>query len=166
MEGGSQERRRRGGTLNVAGIAGLGKAVEVAAADMEKNNRHLKELKTRLVTGLRDTFPGLIAFNGDIENGASHIVNCSFRLDDQKSLDGEMLLLNLDIEGICVSNGSACTSGAVEASHVLTALGMVTPTAKSSLRFSLSKFNTAEEIDYTLDKLGAIVKRMLQTADA
>jgi cysteine desulfurase len=165
MEGGSQERRRRGGTLNVPGIVGLGKAIEIAATEMEQNNRHLRILKKKLVDGLRLTFPDMVVFNGDIEHGANHIVNCSFKLNDEKSLDGEMLLLNLDIEGICISNGSACTSGAVEASHVLTALGMVTPTAKSSLRFSLSKFNTEEDIDYTLEKLETIIRRMCQTAE-
>jgi cysteine desulfurase len=166
MEGGSQERRRRGGTLNVPGIVGMGKAIEIAAAEMDENVSHLMQMKKKLVGGLRASFPDLIAFNGDAEDGAPHIVNCSFCLDEEKSLDGEMLLLNLDIEGICISNGSACTSGAVEASHVLTALGMVTPTAKSSLRFSLSKYNTDEDIDYTLSKLQAVVKRMLETATA
>jgi len=77
-------------------------------------------------------------------------------------LDGEMLLLNLDIEGICCSNGSACSSGAVEPSHVLLSLGLVTPTAKSSLRFSLGKSNTIEDIDYTIEKLDMVVHRMLK----
>lgn len=164
MEGGSQERKRRGGTLNVPGIVGLGKALELAVDEMDQNQTYIQELQQRVVTGLKERFPDLIAFNGDPANGIYNIVNFSFPLDDNKALDGEMLLLNLDVEGICCSNGSACTSGAVEASHVLMALGMVTPTAKSSLRFSLSKNNTREDIDYTLDKLDAIVHRMLETA--
>lgn len=164
MEGGSQERRRRGGTLNVAGIVGLGEAADIAVNEREKNMAHIKELSSRLVNGLREAFPEILAFNGNPETGAPNIVNCSFPLDPENALDGEMLLLNLDIEGICVSNGSACTSGAVEASHVLTALGMVTPTAKSSIRFSLSKYNTIEEVDYTVSKLKGIITRMLKTS--
>ncbi len=163
MEGGSQERRRRGGTLNVPGIVGLAKAIELADAEMEQNRSHIEALKDRLVVGLKDRFGSLISFNGCTDNGCYFIVNISFPLDDEKALDGEMLLLNLDIEGICVSNGSACTSGAVEPSHVLLALGMVTPTAKSSLRMSIGKYNTVEEIDYTLNKLDAIVHRMMKS---
>lgn len=163
MEGGSQERRRRGGTLNVPGIVGMAKALELAVAEMDQTRAHITRLKTILTDGLRSAFPDLIAFNGDIENGLYNIVNCSFPLDGDRSLDGEMLLLNLDIEGICCSNGSACTSGAVEASHVLMALGMVTPTAKSSLRFSIGKNNTEDDIRYTLEKLQIIVARMLKT---
>ncbi len=163
MEGGAQERRRRGGTLNVAGIVGLGKAIEIATNERDANVEHITGVSKKLVSGLREHFPDLIAFNGCPDKGVPHIVNCSFPLDESESLDGEMLLLNLDIEGICVSNGSACTSGAVEPSHVLMALGMVTPTAKSSIRFSLSKYNTPEEIDYVLEKVPAIINRMLGT---
>lgn len=165
MEGGSQERRRRGGTLNVPGIVGLGAAIEIAVTEMEQNRAHIKKLSERLCGGLKEKFPGLVAFNGDPETGVPNIVNCSFPLDEDKSLDGEMLLLNLDIDGICVSNGSACTSGAVEASHVLMALGLVTPTAKSSIRFSFSKYNTIEDVDYALEKLGAIIERMMKAAE-
>ncbi len=166
MEGGSQERRRRGGTLNVPGIVGLGKAVEIATTEMEQNTAHLEELSTLLVSGLKDAFPDLIAFNGCPDRGVPYIINCSFPLDEERSLDGEMLLLNLDIEGICVSNGSACTSGAVEASHVLTALGMVTPTAKSSVRFSLSKYNTKEEMTRVVASLKNIIDRMMKSQPA
>ncbi len=165
MEGGSQERRRRGGTLNVPGIIGLAKAMELAHAEMNLNQQHISSLKQRLVYGLKERFSGLVAFNGDVENGLYNIVNISFPLDGERSLDGEMLLLNLDVDGICCSNGSACTSGAVEASHVLMALGLVTPTAKSSLRFSIGKHNTSDDIDYTLDRLEIIVQRMLKTVD-
>jgi cysteine desulfurase len=163
MEGGSQERRRRGGTLNVPGIIGLAKAMELADAEMENNRNHIEALKDRLVSGLKDRFGSMLSFNGCMENGCYYIVNISFPLEDDKALDGEMLLLNLDIENICVSNGSACTSGAVEPSHVLMALGMVTPTAKSSLRLSIGKHNTIEEIDFTLEKLDSVVHRMLKS---
>jgi cysteine desulfurase len=163
MEGGSQERRRRGGTLNVPGIIGLAKAMELADAEMEQNRIYIEALKNMLVEGLKDRFGSLVSFNGCMENGSFFIVNISFPLDDEKALDGEMLLLNLDIEGICVSNGSACTSGAVEPSHVLMALGMVTPTAKSSLRLSIGKHNTPDEIAFTLEKLDQIVNRMMKS---
>ncbi len=163
MEGGSQERRRRGGTLNVAGIVGIGRAIEIATAEREKNVAHITEVNKALVNDLKEAFPNFIDFNGCPERGVPHIVNCSFPLDEENALDGEMLLLNLDIDGICVSNGSACTSGAVEASHVLMALGMVTPTAKSSIRFSLSKYNTVEEMHDVVKKLKAIVERMMDS---
>lgn len=163
MEGGSQERRRRGGTLNVAGIIGLAKAIELAHTEMDQNRVHIEGLKNRLVDGLKQRFGDGVAFNGCMDTGCFYIVNISFPMDDDNALDGEMLLLNLDIDGICVSNGSACTSGAVEPSHVLMALGMVTPTAKSSLRMSIGKHNTIEDIDYTLTKLEGIVTRMMKT---
>jgi len=163
MEGGSQERRRRGGTLNVAGIIGLAKAIELANTEIDQNRVHIEGLKKRLVDGLKQRFGDGVAFNGCMDTGCFYIVNISFPMDDDNALDGEMLLLNLDIDGICVSNGSACTSGAVEPSHVLMALGMVTPTAKSSLRMSIGKHNTIEDIDYTLMKLESIVTRMMKT---
>jgi cysteine desulfurase len=166
MEGGSQERRRRGGTLNVPGIIGLAKAMELASIEMDQNRVHIQTLKRILVQGLKEQLKDMIAFNGDVEDGLYNIVNCSFPLDDNLSLDGEMLLLNLDVDGICCSNGSACTSGAVEASHVLMALGMVTPTAKSSLRFSIGKQNTVDDIHYTLEKLDIIVHRMVNMVNS
>lgn len=163
MEGGSQERRRRGGTLNVPGIIGMATAIELAVAEMEANRQHITALKHQLVDGLRQRFGEQVRFNGSVDEGCYYILNLSFPLEHDQALDGEMLLLNLDIEGICVSNGSACTSGAIEPSHVLVALGMVTPTAKSSVRISLGKHNTSEEIAYTLEALDNIVHRMLQT---
>ncbi len=90
------------------------------------------------------------------------MVNVSFPMESSKVLDGEMLLLNLDIEGICCSNGSACTSGAIEPSHVLMGIGRDLQTAKSSVRLSLGKDNTEEEIDYTLEKLEVIIDRMMK----
>lgn len=162
MEGGSQERRRRGGTLNVPGIIGLGKAVELACEEMESNQKKISSLQKRLYNGLNERFPGLISFNSDPENGLYNMVNVSFPMEGSKALDGEMLLLNLDIEGICCSNGSACTSGAIEPSHVLMGIGRDLQTAKSSVRFSLGKDNTEEEIDYTLDKLEVIIDRMMK----
>jgi cysteine desulfurase len=164
MIGGSQERRRRGGTSNIPGIVGLQKALEYSVAEMDDHRSRFVRLRRRLLENLDNTFGNNYQINGPEKGGVPHIINIGFLNPKKVILDSEMLLLNLDIEDICVSNGSACTSGAVEASHVLMALGMVTPTAKSSLRFSLGKNNTEEDIDYTLEKLDAIVHRMLQTA--
>lgn len=160
MLGGSQERKRRGGTLNVAGIVGLGKAIELAHEEMNERTSHISSLKNKLQNQLIQQFGSHIQFNNPQHFDAYHIVNISFKLPEDLYLDGEMLLLNLDIEGICCSNGSACTSGAVEPSHVLLAMGIPPKIAKSSLRISLGKNNTAEEIDYFVDKLGIILKRM------
>ena len=162
MHGGSQERKRRGGTLNVPGIIGLAEALRLAVEEMDANNARISALKTTLISELQSRFGESISFNGDLQNGLYNIVNCSFPMSENRALDGEMLLLNLDIEGICCSNGSACTSGAVEASHVLLAMGRATQTAKSSLRFSLGKHNTHDEIMYTVEKLEKIIHRMTQ----
>lgn len=164
MEGGSQERRRRGGTLNVPGIVGLAKALELTTSEMDENKAHISSLQTALISGLMERFGDKVRFNGDIENGLYNIVNCSFPMDEGRALDGEMLLLNLDIEGICCSNGSACASGAVEPSHVLMSLGLDASTAKSSVRFSIGKQNSMDDILYTINKLDFIVSRMYRTA--
>lgn len=163
MEGGSQERRRRGGTLNVPGIVGLAKALELTISEYEQNRRHIERLQHRLYQGLTDRFDDLVKFNSDPDNGMYNIVNVSFKPVDGHAFDGEMLLLNLDIEGICCSNGSACTSGAVEPSHVLMATGTDPDTAKATLRFSIGKDNTDEDIDFTLDKLEMVMDRMAKT---
>jgi cysteine desulfurase len=163
MEGGSQERKRRGGTLNVPGIIGLAKAIELAYEEMDQNREHISSLQKYFYNSLTEKFSGLITFNSNPDLGLYNIINISFELEGNKTLDGEMLLLNLDIDGICCSNGSACTSGAIEPSHVLTGIGRDEKTAKSSIRFSLGKDNTKDEIDYTLDKLENILDRMLKT---
>ncbi|HKJ45249.1 MAG TPA: cysteine desulfurase family protein [Balneolales bacterium] len=163
MEGGSQERKRRGGTLNVPGIIGLAKAIELAYEEMDQNRGHISSLQKYFYNNLKEKFPGLVTFNSDSDLGLYNIINISFELEGNKALDGEMLLLNLDIDGICCSNGSACTSGAIEPSHVLTGIGRDEKTAKSSVRFSLGKDNTKEEIDFTLESLEKILDRMLKT---
>ena len=163
MTGGSQERKRRGGTLNVPGIVGLGRALELTVNEMEKNIRHIHQLQQQLYRGLSERFPGLIHANSDPINGLYNIVNISIDAGPERTIDGEMLLLNLDIEGIACSNGSACSSGAVEPSHVLKAIGLDPKIAGASLRFSLGKDITEEDITYTLDRLEAILDRMLKT---
>jgi cysteine desulfurase len=159
MLGGSQERNRRGGTLNVPGIVGMAKALELAANEMKTTSERVTGLKNQLTHGLIDLFGDTIRFNNPAD-GICTIVNCSFTLDGGAALDGEMLLLNLDIEGICCSNGSACTSGAIEPSHVLLALGVPFETARASLRLSLGKFTTEEDIHHTVKTVGTIVNRM------
>ncbi|MDX1638179.1 MAG: cysteine desulfurase family protein [Balneolaceae bacterium] len=161
MHGGSQERRRRGGTLNVPGIVGLAKALKLAEARRDQHYEHFNKLRSRLMHGLETRFGDTVQVNGPTgDRGVPHIINLSFTTPAGGGLDGEMLLLNLDVEGICVSNGSACTSGALEPSHVLTGIGLDDDIANSSIRISMGKDNTEDEIDYLLDTLKSVVERM------
>lgn len=164
MIGGSQERRRRGGTLNVPGIVGFTKALELAIEEMDAHNAHFTKLRSLLLDQLREKLSVKVTVNGPKDDGVPHIINLSFSDADNKHIDGEMLLLNLDIEGICVSNGSACTSGAVEPSHVLAGIGMEPNLANSSIRVSLGKQNTEEDIAYFVDKLDTVLNRMFTIA--
>lgn len=163
VNGGAQERKRRAGTENVAAIVGFALALERAYQFREERFARLSRLQRRLYTGLQQMLGDVIHFNTPMGEGESapHIVNLVFHpIDGGKALDGEMLLLNLDMEGIYASSGSACTSGAIEPSHVLLAMGYDAKTAATAVRFSLGKDNTEEEIDYTVDKLSTIYKRM------
>jgi cysteine desulfurase len=164
MIGGSQERRRRGGTLNVPGIVGFTKALELAIEEMDQHNSHFRKLRSLLLTKMKEKLNVKFQVNGPQKNGVPHIVNLSFSDDDGTHIDGEMLLLNLDIEGICVSNGSACTSGAVEPSHVLNGIGMEAGLANSSIRVSFGKQNTEEDVHYFVEKLDSVLKRMFSLA--
>ena len=166
MHGGSQERRRRGGTLNVPGIIGLAKAMELSQQEMDDHRKHFIKLRKQLINGLDESFGDRYQINGDPENGVPHIINIAFLDPAGEGLDSEMLLLNLDVEGICVSNGSACTSGATEPSHVLEGIGLDQQVANSSIRVSLGKQNTLEEIDYFLEKLKVVVERMMDSVKA
>ncbi|WP_372638697.1 cysteine desulfurase family protein [Fodinibius sp.] len=165
MHGGSQERRRRGGTLNVPGIVGLAKAFELCAEQMEQHRMHFKQLRQRLTAALDDKFGEHYQVNGATEAAVPHIVNLAFP-NTEGGLDGEMLLLNLDVEGICVSNGSACTSGTVEPSHVLDGIGLEPEVANSSIRISMGKDNTVEDIDFLVEKLEVVVNRMTKATPA
>ncbi len=164
VEGGSQERERRGGTENVPGAIGLAEALERAVADAEDRSAHLSRLQRRLIDGLDDAVPGRYVLNTPVDDApvAPHVVNVAFPPDgpDAEPLDGEMLILNLDMEGVLVSAGSACTSGALEPSHVLSALGLERPTASAAVRFSLGAETTEEDVDYALEKLHATLQRM------
>ncbi|WP_428236336.1 cysteine desulfurase family protein [Gracilimonas sp.] len=164
VHGGSQERRRRGGTLNVPGIVGFAKALELAVKEMDEHQKHFKKLRSLLLKEMDNNLDFKYNVNGPQDNGVPHIVNLSFSDEQGKYIDGEMLLLNLDIEGICVSNGSACTSGAVEPSHVLNGIGMEDGLAKSSIRVSFGKQNTEEDVRYFVEKLDTVLKRMFTVA--
>ena len=147
INGGSQERNMRGGTENVYGIVGLAKAMEIASRDMKKHQQHIQDLKSYMIGKLRDAIPG-VKFNGDCEGSCLYtVLNVSF----PENKAAEMLLFNLDIHGIAASGGSACTSGTDVGSHVLRAINA--DTKRSSVRFSFSKYNTKEEIDYCISKL-------------
>jgi cysteine desulfurase len=154
IHGGHQERNRRGGTENVAGIVAMGKAAEIAMRDMEKETEHLKALKARLEKGMAERVPH-IKVNGHPEKRLPNTSNISFEF-----VEGESLLLNLDMKGIAASSGSACTSGSLEPSHVLVSMGLSHELSHGSVRFSLGKSNTVEEIDYLLEIMPPIVERM------
>jgi len=146
--GGSQERNMRGGTENVYGIVGLAKALEIAYANMEDHHNQIQSLKTYMIGQLKDNILG-IEFNGEIDPAKSlyTVLNVSFPCNDM----ADMMLFNLDIAGISASGGSACSSGSDIGSHVLTAIGG--DPNRPSVRFSFSKYNTKEEVDYTVSKL-------------
>ncbi len=150
ITGGAQERNMRGGTENVYGIVGLAKAFEVAMRDLEEDKAHISELKSYMAGKIKEEIPG-ITFNGDISDGNLYtVLNVCF----PASADSEMLLFNLDIAGIAVSGGSACSSGSNIGSHVLKAIQ--SDNSRPSVRFSFSKFNTRDEIDYCIAKLKEI----------
>jgi cysteine desulfurase len=154
MIGGHQERGRRGGTENTAGIIGLGKACELAALRMEEENSRVKSLRNKLENGLLSAVPNC-RVNGDRTNRLPNTSNISFEF-----VEGESILLMMDEFGICASSGSACTSGSLQPSHVLRAMGVPFTMAHGSIRFSLSVYNTEEEIDFVLSKVPAIIERL------
>lgn len=154
VNGGHQERNKRAGTENVAGIVGLAKAIELAYRDLEEHNKKNKELRDYYVEQVKEKIP-YIKINGDMEKRLPGNSNISFRF-----IEGEGLLLNLDLKGICASSGSACTSGSLDPSHVLLAIGLPHEIAHGSLRISIGKYNTKEEIDYLVENLVEIVGRL------
>jgi cysteine desulfurase len=154
LNGGSQERKLRASTHNVPGIVGFGKAVELASKNMEAEILQLTSLRDKLINGILANIEN-IKLNGDSLQRLPNNVNFSI-----KFVEGEGMVLGLDLEGIAVSSGSACTSGSLEPSHVLRAIGRTADLAHGSVRFSLGKFNTAEEVDYALEKFIKIVARL------
>ena len=154
MHGGHHERNLRPGTENVPGIVGLGKATELSFIDREKKNKELTNLRNRLHNSITKSIEEVF-LNGHPINRLPGSLNLSFRY-----IEGESIMLNLDLQGICVSTGSACTSGTLEPSHVLTAMGVVPENAQGSIRFSLGEQNTMEEVDFCVSILPEIVKRL------
>lgn len=154
MLGGHQEANRRGGTENVAGIVALGKACELAQQSMEDENTRVKALRDRLQGKILATCPDCMV-NGNVQNRLPNTLNVSFEF-----IEGESILMMLDRFGICASSGSACTSGSLEPSHVLRAMGIPFTAAHGSIRFSLSRYNTQDEVDFVAEKLPAIVSRL------
>lgn len=152
--GGHQERGRRGGTENTPSIIGLGKACELAAQNMEAENTRVKRLRDRIEKELLTRIPNS-RVNGDRLHRLPNTTNISFEF-----VEGEAILLMLDEFGICASSGSACTSGSLQPSHVLRAMGVPFTMAHGSIRFSLSIYNTDEEIDYVIDKLPPIIETL------
>jgi len=154
MNGGHQERNKRAGTENVAGIVGLGKAIELAYERLEIHNKRIQELRDYYVEEIKKQIP-YIKINGDMKNRLSGNSNISFEF-----IEGEGILLNLDLKGIYASSGSACTSGSLDPSHVLLAIGLPHEIAHGSLRISIGKYNTKEEVDYLIENLVKIVQKL------
>lgn len=154
LDGGIQERGRRAGTENVAGIVGMGKAAEIAKQEMNNWSQHILKLRQRLFTGLNERIDH-ISLNGHPDLRLPGNLNIGVEF-----VEGESLLILLDMEGIVASSGSACTSQALKSSHVLKAMGVHPVQAHGSLLFSLGRENTEAEIDYLLEKLPPIVKRL------
>jgi cysteine desulfurase len=152
--GGHQEKGRRGGTENTAGIIGLGKACALAAQHMERENTTVKQLRDKLERELLTRIPRS-RVNGNVANRLPNTTNISFEF-----VEGEGILLLMDQHGICASSGSACTSGSLQPSHVLRAMGVPFTMAHGSIRFSLSIYNTEAEIDFVIEKLPPIIERL------
>lgn len=154
MIGGHQEKGRRGGTENTPSVIGLGKAAELAARYMDTENTVVKGLRDKLESALLERVPSS-RVNGDREHRLPNTSNISFEF-----VEGEGILLMMDEFGICASSGSACTSGSLQPSHVLRAMGVPFTMAHGSIRFSLSVFNTEEEIDWVIEKLPPIIETL------
>lgn len=154
LHGGHQERRRRAGTENVAGIVGLGKAAEIVSKEMMQQSRRESNLRDRLEKMIRENI-NHCRLNGHPTRRLPNTLNISFEF-----IEGESLILNLDLKGIAASTGSACTSGSLEPSHVLIAMGVAPETTQGSIRFSLGRDNRKEDIDYTVKNLVEIVERL------
>lgn len=154
MIGGHQEKGRRSGTENVASVIGFGKACELAREHLSSDNGKLAGLRDRLEKGLLETCPGA-RVNGDRENRLPNTANISFEY-----VEGEAILLRINEHNICASSGSACTSGSLEPSHVLRAMGVPFTCIHGSVRFSLSRYTTDEEVDIVLEKMPGIIKEL------
>lgn len=154
IHGGAQEKNRRAGTENILGIIGMGKAIELAQKELDEETKRLKKLNDRLIDGILEKIPHCW-LNGSREKRLPGNCNISFEF-----IEGESVLILLDMNGVCASSGSACTSGSLDPSHVLLAIGLPHEQAHGSLRLSLGLFNKEEDVDFLLEKLPPIVERM------
>jgi cysteine desulfurase len=152
--GGHQEKERRGGTENTPSIIGLGKACELAARNMEAENTRVKQLRDKLEEKLRELIPNS-RVNGNRSYRLPNTSNISFEF-----VEGEGILLLMDEFGICASSGSACTSGSLQPSHVLRAMGVPFTMAHGSIRFSLSIYTEEEEINFVIEKMPPIIEKL------
>ncbi len=154
LVGGHQEKGRRAGTENVSGIIGFGAAAELARQNLSVENERVRRLRDRLEKGVINTIPA-VRINGDSENRLPNTTCISFEF-----IEGESILMLFDQLGICASSGSACTTGSLEPSHVLRAMGVPYTAAHGAVRFSFSRYNTEQEVDYILEHLPPIIKRL------
>jgi cysteine desulfurase len=154
MLGGHQEKGRRAGTENVAGIVAIGKACELAMQQMNYENSYVKTLRDRLEKGIAAAVP-VIRINGDLDHRLPNTSSISFEF-----IEGESILMHLDRSGICASSGSACTTGSLEPSHVLRAMGVPYTAAHGTIRFSLSRFNTEAEVDAVLRAIPPVIQTL------
>ncbi len=152
--GGHQEHGRRAGTENLASIVGLGKAAELALANINHENTAVRALRDKLEQGVLATIPA-VRINGDVEHRLPNTANISFEY-----IEGESILMLLDMHNICASSGSACTTGSLEPSHVLRAMGVPYTAAHGSIRFSFSRYNTEAEVDRVLEVLPPVIARL------
>ena len=152
--GGGQERQNRSGTENVPGIVGLGKALELAVKDREELKNSLSAKRDRIIKGLRDEVEGM-TINGHLTDRLPNNVSVSF-----EGVEGEPILLGLDFAGICASSGSACSSASLEPSHVLLAIGHSAELAQGTLRITLGRDNSDEDVDYLMKVLPDLIKKL------
>ena len=154
ISGGHQEKDKRAGTENVAGIVGMGKAIEIATNNIAGHNEKIQKLRDYYISEIKEKIPN-IKINGDLEKRLPGNANISF-----ESIKGDSLLFNLDLKGICASSGSACSSGSIDPSHVLKAIKAPENFLNNSLRISIGKYNTKEEVDYLIKNLIEVVNRL------
>ena len=154
VSGGGQERSQRGGTTNTPAVVGMAKALELAVATMDEDNAHIAAVRDHFVERVMKEIP-YVRFNGDMQHRVPSCANFSFEY-----VEGEGILMSLDIKGVAVSSGSACSSGSLDPSHVLLAMGVPVEISHGSIRFSFGKDNTMEEADYAVDVLKETIAKL------